>query len=88
MKEKRILTQHQHFWASQMRQASDMHLKMAELQRKAGNEMLARDSEHTALARRISARNVHAFRGYDGLAAAYEFGEFAVRNNIPMTTDE
>jgi hypothetical protein len=88
MKQPPQLTQHQHFWHAQMMQASELHKKMAELQRKAGNERLARDSEHTALARRISARNLHGFKGFDAIGAALEFGELMVRKNIPMTTEE
>jgi hypothetical protein len=88
MKQPLLLTQHQHFWRSNMMQASDVHKKMAELQRKAGNEVLARDSENTALARRISARNIHGFKGFGAVGAALEFGELMVKKNIPMTTEE
>lgn len=65
------------FYQSHMMNASGIHLQMAALQRKAGNERLARESEKTALARRISSRNMT-----NDLASDLEFGEQAVRINL------
>jgi hypothetical protein len=71
------MTQKEMFYQSHCMVSSGIHLKMAELQRKAGNEVLARDSEKTALARRISGRNMT-----HNIGESLSFGEYAVTINI------
>ena len=71
------MNQNSMFYQSHLVNASSIHLKMAEIQRARGNEKLARDSEKTALARRISSRNITR-----DLASDLEFGELAVKTNL------
>lgn len=52
------MNQKQYFYQSHCIQASTNHLKMAKLQRKAGREDLAIQSERIALARRITSQNL------------------------------
>lgn len=51
-------TQMQMFYESQLYIANKNHLKMAELQTKAGQYKLAFESRKTALARRIASHNI------------------------------
>ena len=74
------MNQKQAFYQSHLWHANENHKRMAEMQRKAGNERLAVASERTALARRIAARNFEGFRG--DLKAAVDYGEFAVNTNL------
>ena len=67
------------FYQSHCFNASANHLRMAELQRKAGREDLARESEKTALARRISGNN---WIERDSVAGNLEFGEQMIKTNL------
>ncbi len=71
------MNQTQMFYQSHCMNASGIHLKMAELQEKAGRHDLARDSKKTALARRISGRTWHPRYTFAQNAA---WGEQVVNN--------
>ena len=71
------MNQKQYFYQSHCIQAPTNHLKMAELQRKAGREDLAIQSERTALARRITSRNLT-----NDFAGDLKFGEQMVKTNL------
>jgi hypothetical protein len=70
---KHTKTQIQHFYASQFNFAAQMHERMAQMQKDAGLFSLAKDSQKTAMARRISASNADMGTPKEAL----DYGEWA-----------
>lgn len=71
------MTQKELFYKSHCELASKNHLKMAEMQRRAGKDELAKESEKTALARRITGRNINR-----NIKESFDFGDWAVKTNL------